>query len=168
MALAAARGLPGPCARLRQPAQSPKSTAYRPLGLPSNQHLSNGEEADSDTEAGSRRRSLARVGLRADSECFGSVVGPGASVRNGGGAFAAAARGGPGPEPALVGAAPHPAYRSSSLGALQIPLPFPAGYRALAPQPHLRFHTEQSLELSLGILGCSSIHCALMTLSNRP
>ena len=51
------------------------SAAGRRLGLPSNQHLSNGEEAGRGTEAGSRRRSLARVGLRADSECGGSVAG---------------------------------------------------------------------------------------------
>lgn len=43
----------------------------------------------------------------------GRCPGPAASVSHGGGASGAAARGGPGPELALVGAAPHPAFRPS-------------------------------------------------------
>lgn len=88
--------------------------AGRRLGLPSNQHLSNGEAAGRGPEAGSRGETSRGLVCARTPSAAGRWPGPAASVSHGGGAFAAAARGGPGPEPALVGAAPHPASRSAS------------------------------------------------------
>lgn len=109
VAPAAARGLPGPPAWLRQPAPAVAGQRIRASGYLATSALATG-----------RRRAGGRKPEAGDEASRGLVCartpsaaarwpGPVASVTHGGGASAAAARGGPGPELALVGTAPHPA-----------------------------------------------------------
>lgn len=109
VAPAAARGLPGPPAWLRQPAPAVAGQRIRASGYLATSALATG-----------RRRAGGRKPEAGDEASRGLVCArtpsaaprwPGqvASVTHGGGASAAAARRGPGPELALVGTAPHPA-----------------------------------------------------------
>lgn len=116
VALAAALGFPGPHARrLRQPAQ-----AVTRLQAGASGYLATSTLATGRRRAGGRKpeaggeASRGLVCARTPSAA-GRWRSPTASVSHGGGgAFPAAVRGGPGPEPALVGAAPHPTSRFSS------------------------------------------------------
>lgn len=79
LALAEALGLPGPHARrLRQPAQAVTRLQAGASGYLATSTLATGRRraGGRKPEAESRRRSLARVGLRADSECGGLVAEP--------------------------------------------------------------------------------------------
>lgn len=85
-------------------------------------------------EAGSRRRRLARVGLRADSESSGSVAGPCSICQSWRRRLRSSGPRRPGPGTCPGRSGPASCFPPFFLGALHVPLPLPAGYPAFAPQ----------------------------------